>query len=98
MESYINLGSQGELISFLISPPRLLCLSDQDCVDYQGKLESIIEPSLVPTLWFCLPVFIFSWKPSDQGSVGCSPERILPEKKIKKCVQKYCNAKQCMHH
>lgn len=81
MESYINLGLQGELASFLISSARLLCPSDQDFVDYRGKLESIMEPSSVPTFGFSLSVFIFSWKPPDQGSVGCSPERILPDKK-----------------
>lgn len=72
---------QGELVSFLIYPPRLLCPSDQHFVDYLGKFESIMEPSLVPALGFSLSVFIFSWKPSDQGSVGCSPERIFPDKK-----------------
>lgn len=69
------------LASFLISPPRLLCPSDQHFVDYRGKLESIMQPSSVPALGFSLSVFVFSWKPSDQGSVGCSPERIMPDKK-----------------
>lgn len=81
MEYSINLGLRGDVASFLISPPRLLCPSDQNFVHYQGKLDSIMQPSSVPSLGFSLPVFIFSWKPSDQGSVCCSPERILPDKK-----------------
>lgn len=93
MESNINLGLQGELASFLISPPRFLCLSDQHFVDYRGKLESIMEPSSVPTLGFSLSVFIFSWKPSDQGSVGCSPERILPDKKNHEACPKILHCK-----
>lgn len=39
-----------------------------------------MEPSSVPALRFSLSVFIFSWKPSDQGDVGGSPERIFPDK------------------
>lgn len=93
MESYINLGLQGGLASFLISPPRLLCPSDQHFVDYRGKLESIMEPSSVPTLGLSLSVFIFSWKPSDQGSVGCSPERILPDKKNHEACPKILQCK-----
>lgn len=93
MESHIKLGLLGKLASFLISPPRLLCPSDQDFVDYRGKLESIMEPSSVPTLGFSLSVFIFSWKPSDQGSVGCSPERILPDKKNHEACPKILQCK-----
>lgn len=66
--------------SFLISPAGPLCPSDEDFVDYRGKLESIMEPSSVPTLRLSLPVLVFSRKPSDQRGVGCSPERILPDK------------------
>lgn len=39
-----------------------------------------MEPSSVPALWFSLSIFVFSWKPSDQGDVGGSPERIFPDK------------------
>lgn len=98
MECNINLGLQGVPASFLISPPRLLCLSDQHFVDYRGKLDSIMEPSTVPTLGFSLPIFVFSWKPSDQGSVGCSPERILPDKKNRDACPKIlqCKTVHCL--
>lgn len=39
-----------------------------------------MEPSWVPALRFSLSVFVFSWKPSDQGDAGGSPERIFPDK------------------
>lgn len=40
-----------------------------------------MEAASVPTLGFSLSVFVFSWKPPDQGGVGGSPQRVLPEKK-----------------
>lgn len=43
-----------------------------------------MEAAAVPTLWLRLPVLIFSRKPSDQWSVGGSPQRILPEIKKEK--------------
>lgn len=88
-------GTRAELASFRISPPRLLCPSERDFVDYRGKLESVMEPSSVPTLWFSLSVFIFSWKPSDQGSVGCSPEGILPDKKNHEACSERCRNSSC---
>lgn len=86
------------LLPFLISPPTLLCLSDKDFADYRGKLESIMEPSSVPTLGFSLSVFIFSRKPSDQGSVGCSPERIFSDKKNHEACRKILQCKNSICH
>lgn len=38
MESHINLGLQGELASFLISPPRLLCWFGQAFCRLPGEV------------------------------------------------------------
>lgn len=87
MERCFNSGLQAELASFLMSPPGLLCPSDEDFSAYGGKSESIMESSFVPTFGFSLSVLILSWKPSDQGDVGRSPERIFPEIRNMKPMQ-----------
>lgn len=48
--------------------------------DYRGKRDSIVEPSSVPALGFSLSIFIFCWKPSDQGDAGGPPQGIFPDK------------------
>lgn len=52
--------------------------SVEDAADYRRKLESVMEATVVPTLWLRLPVLVLSRKPSDQWSVGGAPQRILP--------------------
>lgn len=59
---------------------RTLCPSNEDFLDYRGKLESIMEASSVPTFWLSLSVFVLGWKPSEQACVGHPPERTFPDK------------------
>lgn len=86
---FIGRGSQFVAASMLLS---FLCR--EDVADYRRKLESIVEATAVPTLRLRLPVLVFSRKPSDQWSVGCPPQRILPEKKKGIMITKKKNKKQ----